>query len=200
MPPPCFVGERVGNRGWIAKRPVWLLSKDPVMPLRRMPPAVTRIPKQRFRVTNWAESDASLRQRGSLTVWFIYRDRRQHNDVPPAWHRTELLEVEFQNASPFGLTLVMLSFCIHCSLDCQAFNDTLDLLGDGQHRHGRRPIQDSVAIQGPDRNGDRSACRITERGRHDRTFARRPPPNRLTMGRRRMPGLRNASCVPSFTR
>jgi hypothetical protein len=28
------------------------------------------VPKQRHRVTNWAEYDASLRQRGSLTVWF----------------------------------------------------------------------------------------------------------------------------------
>jgi hypothetical protein len=29
-----------------------------------------RIPRQRHRVINWAEYDASLRQRGSLTVWF----------------------------------------------------------------------------------------------------------------------------------
>ena len=29
-----------------------------------------RIPRQRFRVTNWREYDASLRGRGSLTVWF----------------------------------------------------------------------------------------------------------------------------------
>ena len=29
-----------------------------------------RIPKQRYRVTNWAEYDAALRQRGSLTIWF----------------------------------------------------------------------------------------------------------------------------------
>jgi hypothetical protein len=29
-----------------------------------------RIPKQRHRVTNWAEYDSALRQRGSLTVWF----------------------------------------------------------------------------------------------------------------------------------
>jgi hypothetical protein len=29
-----------------------------------------RIPKQRYGVTNWAKYDASLRQRGSLTVWF----------------------------------------------------------------------------------------------------------------------------------
>jgi len=28
------------------------------------------IPKQRHRVTNWADYDASLRQRGSLTIWF----------------------------------------------------------------------------------------------------------------------------------
>src|ERR1051325_4597216 len=29
-----------------------------------------RIPKQQRRVMNWAEYDAALRQRGSLTVWF----------------------------------------------------------------------------------------------------------------------------------
>jgi hypothetical protein len=29
-----------------------------------------RIPKPRHRVTNWAEYDAGLRARGSLTVWF----------------------------------------------------------------------------------------------------------------------------------
>jgi hypothetical protein len=29
-----------------------------------------RIPKPRYRVTNWADYDASLRRRGSLTVWF----------------------------------------------------------------------------------------------------------------------------------
>jgi hypothetical protein len=28
------------------------------------------IPKQRYRVANWAEYDAALRQRGGLTVWF----------------------------------------------------------------------------------------------------------------------------------
>jgi hypothetical protein len=28
------------------------------------------IPKPRYRVTNWPEYDASLKRRGSLTVWF----------------------------------------------------------------------------------------------------------------------------------
>src|SRR5215204_4683590 len=36
------------------------------------------IPKQRRRVTNWAEYDAALRQRGSLTVWFT-------NEAIAAW-------------------------------------------------------------------------------------------------------------------
>ena len=29
-----------------------------------------RIPRQKFKVTNWAEYEAGLRQRGSLTFWF----------------------------------------------------------------------------------------------------------------------------------
>src|SRR4051812_39274216 len=38
-----------------------------------------RIPKQRRRVTNWAEYDAALRPRGSLTVWFT-------EEAIVAWH------------------------------------------------------------------------------------------------------------------
>ena len=30
----------------------------------------THIPRQHHRVTNWGEYDASLRNRGSLTIWF----------------------------------------------------------------------------------------------------------------------------------
>src|SRR3954468_12471188 len=63
------------------------MLSDPFLPRRRslstphgiLAPAVPskanrarrhRIPKQRHRVTNWAVYDASLRARGSLTVWF----------------------------------------------------------------------------------------------------------------------------------
>ena len=42
-----------------------------------------RIPKQRRRITNWAEYDAALRQRGSLTVWFT-------NEAIAAWHAEPL--------------------------------------------------------------------------------------------------------------
>ena len=38
-----------------------------------------RVPKQRRRITNWAEYDAALRQRGSLTVWFS-------EEAIAAWH------------------------------------------------------------------------------------------------------------------
>ena len=40
------------------------------MPFKANAPRRHRIPKQRRRVTNWRAYDASLRQRGSLTVWF----------------------------------------------------------------------------------------------------------------------------------
>ena len=40
------------------------------MPFKANADGRHRIPKQRFRATNWAEYDAALRGRGSLTVWF----------------------------------------------------------------------------------------------------------------------------------
>ena len=39
------------------------------MPFKLNADRCHHIPKQRFKVTNWAAYDASLRQRGSLTVW-----------------------------------------------------------------------------------------------------------------------------------
>ena len=40
------------------------------MPFKAKAACRRHIPKQQHRVTNWAEYDAALRQRGSLTVWF----------------------------------------------------------------------------------------------------------------------------------
>ena len=40
------------------------------MPFKANAPRRHHIHKQRRRVTNWAQYDAALRQRGSLTVWF----------------------------------------------------------------------------------------------------------------------------------
>src|SRR3954463_7463173 len=56
-------------------------SDDPgsPMPFKANAARRHRIPKQRRRVTNWAEYDAALRQRGSLTVWFS-------EEAIAAWH------------------------------------------------------------------------------------------------------------------
>ena len=40
------------------------------MPFKAKAACRRHIPKQQHRVTNWAEYDAALRARGSLTVWF----------------------------------------------------------------------------------------------------------------------------------
>jgi hypothetical protein len=42
----------------------------PAVPFKAHAARRHHIPKQRHRVTNWAEYDAALRQRGSPTVWF----------------------------------------------------------------------------------------------------------------------------------
>ena len=40
------------------------------MPFKLHSKGRRRVPRQRHRVTNWREHDASLRNRGSLTIWF----------------------------------------------------------------------------------------------------------------------------------
>ena len=42
----------------------------PALPFKLNQDRRHRIPRQTHRVTNWRAHDASLRQRGSLTVWF----------------------------------------------------------------------------------------------------------------------------------
>src|SRR3954470_14352175 len=42
----------------------------PTLPFKLNQDRRHHIPKQKHRVTNWAEYDAGLRARGSLTVWF----------------------------------------------------------------------------------------------------------------------------------
>ena len=49
------------------------------MPVKAKAACRRHIAKQRHRVTNWAEYDAALRQRGSLTVWFS-------EEAIAAWH------------------------------------------------------------------------------------------------------------------
>jgi hypothetical protein len=39
------------------------------MPYKANEPRRRKIPKVRYKIANWAEYDAALRRRGSLTVW-----------------------------------------------------------------------------------------------------------------------------------
>src|SRR3954447_5387902 len=50
--------------------PLLMESRTPAVPFKAKAACRRHIPKQRHRVTNWAEYDAALRARGSLTIWF----------------------------------------------------------------------------------------------------------------------------------
>ncbi len=50
----------------------------PILPFKLNQDRRHHIPRQRHKVTNWPAYDASLRQRGSLTVWFT-------DDAVKAW-------------------------------------------------------------------------------------------------------------------
>jgi hypothetical protein len=63
-----------GHRGWCPepdrRRVVPFRVRDPAVPFKHHTARRHHISKPRYRVTNWREYDAALRQRGSLTVWF----------------------------------------------------------------------------------------------------------------------------------
>src|SRR5829696_114403 len=67
---------RAGMAG-VGGRP--LCDPGSPMPFKANTDRRHHIPKQQRRVTNWAEHDAALRQRGSLTVWFT-------EEAIAAWH------------------------------------------------------------------------------------------------------------------
>ena len=66
MDPVLVAGEWVRTQFW---RPIHLPGTF-ALPFKYHAEHRHRIPKARYRVTNWSEYEASLRQRGSLTVWF----------------------------------------------------------------------------------------------------------------------------------
>src|ERR1700720_2342009 len=70
--PPCCRDRPVGGRGpgRIRGQPLPQVRGSPAVPFKMNADRRHHIPQQRHRVTNWAEYDAALRQRGSLTVWF----------------------------------------------------------------------------------------------------------------------------------
>ena len=47
----------------------------PAVPFKANAKCRHHIPKQKRRLTNWPAYEASLRQRGDLTVWFVLAQR-----------------------------------------------------------------------------------------------------------------------------
>jgi hypothetical protein len=70
-------GEVDGRIVGQAARPRWSLWKP--MPYKFNESRRHKIPKARYRLTNWPEYDAALVRRGSLTVWFT-------EEAVAAWH------------------------------------------------------------------------------------------------------------------
>jgi hypothetical protein len=66
MDPVLVVGKQAGTH---MGKPIHLPGTF-ALPFKHHAKHRHRIPKARYRVTNWSEYDASLRRRGSLTVWF----------------------------------------------------------------------------------------------------------------------------------
>src|SRR3954463_10068497 len=71
MASPCCTDRPGGVGSWAAWDDgpfpdAW----TPAVPFKAKAACRRHIPKQRHRVINWAEYDAGLRARGSLTVWF----------------------------------------------------------------------------------------------------------------------------------
>src|SRR3979490_715813 len=56
-----------GDTHWKVHSAPW---NHPALPFKCHAEHRHHIPKPRYRVTNWADYDTSLRRRGSLTVWF----------------------------------------------------------------------------------------------------------------------------------
>src|SRR3954451_7811325 len=71
METPCCTDRADWHRelSGVGKRPP-PDTRIPAVPFKAKAACRRHIPKQQHRVINWAAYDASLRARGSLTVWF----------------------------------------------------------------------------------------------------------------------------------
>src|SRR4051794_20756125 len=74
----AWIGRLASGDGW-RRRTTPSVDPGSPMPFKANADRRHHIPKQRRQVTNWAEYDAALRQRGSLTVWFT-------EEAIAAWH------------------------------------------------------------------------------------------------------------------
>src|SRR3954454_176467 len=130
----------------------------PAVPFKLNQDRRHRIPKQKHKVTNGREYDASLRQRGSLTVWFTA-------EAIAAWRAAPRTTRGGLVRGPVGDPVPLP-------------RDAVTTSGIGLERHGRgpgivggvAPLPDLTTRRHPDRSVQQGASAWT------RTAARSSPP------------------------
>jgi hypothetical protein len=65
----CRIGCGDGIAAPVRYRGIPIRCPESCMPYKANQPRCHKIPKARYRIENWAEYDAALVRRGSLTVW-----------------------------------------------------------------------------------------------------------------------------------
>jgi hypothetical protein len=122
LPARRFRKDSDGQRGVVARITGWcrevgwdrtatpVLIWAPTMPFKANAARRHHIPKQKRKVTNWAAYDASLRQRGSLTVWFS-------DEAIAAWQAAPRTTRGGQGYSPLAIvTALTLRAVFHLAL------------------------------------------------------------------------------------
>src|SRR3569832_2534344 len=89
------------------------------MPFKANAACRHHIPKQKRKVTNWAAYDASLRQRGSLTIWFS-------DEAIAAWRAEPRT---FRGGQPWYSPLAILTALTLRAVFRLAFRQTEGLIG-----------------------------------------------------------------------
>jgi hypothetical protein len=70
MDPPLWCTDPLGVENPSGIGIIPFVTRMLTMPFKLNQDRRHHIPRQRHKVTNWPDCEASLRQRGSLTVWF----------------------------------------------------------------------------------------------------------------------------------
>src|SRR3982750_84671 len=95
----------------------------PTVPFKLNQDRRHHIPRQRHKVTNWPAYDASLRQRGSLTVWFT-------DEAIAAW---EAEPRTTRGGQPWSLELAILTALTLRAVFRLAYRQTEGLIGSLIH-------------------------------------------------------------------
>ena len=127
----------------------------PLVPFKANAACRHHLPKQRHRVTNWRAYDVSLRQRGSLTVWFT-------DEAIAAW-RAEPRTT--RGGQPHYSALAILTALTLRAVFRLALRQTEGLIGSILHLLGLElAVPDHSDAQPPGRDPGGAASSVRRRG------------------------------------